>query len=534
MRTLRFTLFTLFALAYERLGWSAWSMDRKEAQCRPVADALGDADRRRGGADKALQVARLAVTWCALLAVLLPLRAAAQSSYGLDSGYDVATAAVDEPAAHGRPGPAGPFTLATQGCPQAHCDARMSDNVQMELPLGWDVGTVRRSDLGRMALWGLGCSGNGAVTACSFANPSGPNLVVYDFDGNRLWNSDALGSLAVSSAPLVGADSGVIAVDDSRAMRFDAAGGVIWETETVGGTPMSPVITASGILVLATGGGPVSAYESATGELVGTLTIREGPSDPHFFDTGNTPCVIGDRAYVLAERSEDGENPNNEGRLVALDVTAAGLAEAWSFLFRTPTRASPLCIDDTLYFDGYVYPESDAAPAPIILAVRDLGDSAELLWTYEVLGDGAIRASFAEDPRGGLWFFSDLDSDLIRLETGTGPATELQRIDLNQLIGARRDYYPRSTMTVAGTATNPYMLVSAAPSGRLGPSFLLAVNLVTGALEWKTPLHWFAPIDALYWQGQYTITADGAKTRVVFSRGGIPGGVLAVGNRWQR
>src|SRR5262245_26323627 len=58
------------------------------------------------------------------------------------------------------------------GCPMAHCDPQMTDLVKLPPPSG-DVGVVwhRLESAGEIAgsRLGLGCSGNGQITACTFS-----------------------------------------------------------------------------------------------------------------------------------------------------------------------------------------------------------------------------------------------------------------------------------------------------------------------------------------------------------------------------
>lgn len=142
------------------------------------------------------------------------------------------------------------FWIGRTGCPMAHCDRAMSDQVRLRVP-GPRARILWRDQFHKRSLYGLGCSSNSRVAACTFFHLFKPNLVVYDFDGNIKWDSGSLlGPFAATSAPIVAIDGSVIAADASKLIRFDNDGNVIWKTRTPGGIPISPVITRSGIVIL--------------------------------------------------------------------------------------------------------------------------------------------------------------------------------------------------------------------------------------------------------------------------------------------
>src|SRR5688572_30401692 len=91
------------------------------------------------------------------------------------------------------------FTLASSGCPMAHCDFAMSDRVRMPAPLGPMV--VRWIDTAASgANIGIGCASNGSIAACALGGTAapGPYLKVYDANG-LLWSSSILDSTAFTS-----------------------------------------------------------------------------------------------------------------------------------------------------------------------------------------------------------------------------------------------------------------------------------------------------------------------------------------------
>ena len=420
-----------------------------------------------------------------------------------------------------RPTGAQDFVLGGQGCPMAHCDVRMSDLANLPAP-GANVGVVWRREADRGSLSGLGCSSNGTVVACTLIGTGGDNLVVYDYDGNRLWGSGSvLNETTPTSAPIVAVDGSVIVADDLHVVRFDPQGTVVWNTPTPGGNPISPVLTDNGHVVLASFAGPISAYDLATGALVGALPIRKfglfGPT----FSTTNTPCVRGNRVYVLVEK--DGANLSNEGRLVAVDVSASGLRLAWQVGYGARSATSPLAIGDTIYFVGDRPAGGFGMKEPTVIAVRDLGNQGEVVWTRPVQPPFSVLAAMAQDPRGGMWFFPAGDENLIRLDAGDGH--EIERIGVDALVGEPAFHVPGSAITIAGTAANPVLLVSA--KSFRGTSYVLAVDLAARTLLWKALVSAQSALNHGSTSGQFPVMTRNGSPRVVYSTYDL--GVFAVG-----
>ena len=256
-----------------------------------------------------------------------------------------------------------PFRLPWFGCPMAHCDPTMSDRVILRAPTTvsseWSDNSAASEDAG------LGCSGTASVAVCSFGPPKDragrPQLKAYDPSGNILWHSaDVLNGSAWTSVPLLSRTGEAIAADDQVLVRFSATGKVVWKTATPGGRPISPTLTRNGAVVLATAGGPLSAYKSDTGELVGLLDLSETLKGLRGrFETTNTPGARGNRVYISTEfKLQDGSpDPNHHARLYAVDVDPskdpqASLRVAWFYEFGARSGASPLVIDNRIYFDG--------------------------------------------------------------------------------------------------------------------------------------------------------------------------------------
>src|SRR5690349_1662639 len=213
------------------------------------------------------------------------------------------------------------FAPAGQGCPMSHCAPTMDDRVRLDAPRS--IETTRFDATAASAAQGLGCSANGAVAICTSgdrtANRDRPYLKAYDGGGRVLWDSGkALNSWAWTSVPIVDEAGGAIAADDTALVRFDPQGRLLWSTKTPGGAPISPTQTGDGTVVLATSGGPVSAYDPGSGRRLATLDLRatlDGRSGR--FDTTNTPSARGNRIYVSTElHLDDGRaDPGHHARL---------------------------------------------------------------------------------------------------------------------------------------------------------------------------------------------------------------------------
>lgn len=405
------------------------------------------------------------------------------------------------------------------GCPMAHCDAAMSDRVRMRAPVSvapaWFDGETASKDTG------LGCSGNAIIAVCTFGgSPDGsarPHLKAYSADGRVLWDSGTvLNATAWTSVPIVTRRGAVIAADDTSLVRFEAGGQVRWRTPTPGGRPISPTVTSSGTIVLATIGGPVSAYDPDTGEHLATLDLREtlgGLSGR--FETTNTPGARGNRIYVSTEfKLEDGSaDPNHHARLYAIDVEDKRLSIAWYFEFGARSGASPLVIGDLIVFDGD-RASADGAFAPRFFAIRDEGPAPSLVWQYEPGGPGA--ASAARDPRGGLWVFALGGGRLTRLSERDGAV--LQTIDLpvvSGVSGAR----PWSAMGMAfGASGQPVLIVSAqTPSA----PYVMAIDVASEMLVWKHALSEDVYGDLPRGQWPIVVRSDGARVLVFTTRNGV-------------
>jgi len=416
--------------------------------------------------------------------------------------------------------------VAPQGCGMAHCDRDLSDAVRLPPPRGSAVARWHDLEAGG-SQYGLGCSSNGSVAVCTFANSSDgpPNVKAYSIDGLQLWSSPLLGKSAAASAPIVDRSGGAIVADSASVVRYDARGAVLWTTATPGGTPISPNITDNGAVVLAAFNGPMSTYDLASGAALGILWLTDtlvvdGQSVPGFFDTLNTPAVSGNRVYVSTQfhRSVEGP-PIPRGRLYAIDVARpdpagpAQLTVAWYFEFVAPSGASPLLIPDgprpVLYFDG---DGSDpATPRPTFFAVRDHGSTYSVRWQAQL--PGKVLAAAARDPRGGLWLWTGNSTKLLRLSLLTGAVRET--LDVDALVNEPDLHMPTSPMSISMAGAAPVMILCAWTKTTTGSSYLIAIDLTPATLLWKIPLG-STPDSVAFGQYPILLGAD-AQSIVVFS-----------------
>jgi outer membrane protein assembly factor BamB len=421
------------------------------------------------------------------------------------------------------------FELASRGCPMAHCDNNLSDLVRLPAPDGPVELVWHREELaGERAgtEFGLGCSGNSRVVACSYFSDEDA-LVVYDYDGNRLWSSgDLFNDTARNSVPLLSALGEVIMADDRRVIRFAPDGQIDWQTPLpFGGRPVSPVLTDSGVLIMATVAGPVYAVDSANGGLLGTLFVRKAPDDPGFFETINTPAVRGNRVYVSMHHQVAGHpDPDVLAWLVAIDVSRGAdnvLTVAWHYEFGGFSGASPTRIGNILLFDGD-RPKPGTGPInPHLFAVVDTQDGPVELWRRPT--SSRLLASVNLDPRPpiGLWHFIQYSPYLIHRSILSGRVKKF--LNVNKLLGVSEGYVVSSATSIAGAGDRPVMLVTASLlSG--GPCYLLAVDLARGSLLWKLKITEF-PGD--FAASQFPILMGEEGPRLILTS--FNGGARAVG-----
>lgn len=454
---------------------------------------------------------------------------------------------------------ADPFVLAKQGCPMAHCDGQLSDLSNQAIPEQPD-GQAAYRPYWRGSALGLGCSGNGKNVACTymplraacdelaeFEDYSIPAMAVYAYSGEPVWyawdkvNEKSLFNCTAGySVPLVAEDGGIIATDNVRIIRFDKDGNIVWRTThnpdgSIGGIPISPVITDSGIIILASINGQIYVYDSRNGEQLAVAYIMSKdlilPADqlpPEYFDrffiTRNTvaqsPQFV-NRLYIVSHY----KNYTDLGRLFAIDLDltdpAYPLSIAWSYKFGGPSGASPLVINDMIFFDGDTgpYPEAAASPHGVlhIFGIKDLGDDFSEQWTREVAVE-EIPASMARDPVQGFWYYGSEETGVTHLDLNGVPIGEPFDIDAAIAVDERYKHRPFSAMTVGLTSQGgPALIVSA---GAMPPddweagcrniscsTYVVAIDTVSRELIWKVRLSAYPAFSVA---SQFPIVTDDA------------------------
>lgn len=392
------------------------------------------------------------------------------------------------------------FQPAPTGCAMAHCDPSMSDVVRLWPPRDPAVTVVARDTAAAGSGKGLGCSSNGTVAVCAYKATDGNTVIAYDAAGARLWTSGTLlNSTAQYSVPVVNAAGEVIAADDQRLIRFTADGEVAWSVAHAGGAPISPVL-AGGTIILATAGGPVSAYDSTDGRLLSALTVTAQAGDA--YETTNTPCVAGTRLYVsMHKRTAPGY-----GALVAIDI-GPPLRVAWTYGFGGPSGASPLCTASGVHFD--TAGPSPGVAAPQAVGLRDDGASYTVL--YSATTPAATLASFAADPRRDGYWVMPYRYRYVQKRSFSGEV--IDSLDIPVLVGdSEFPNLPMSAITMAGTDTDPVMLIGTTHIDR-GSAYVVAIDLNTRARLWRVRITDYAP-DRMFSQFPIVIAADGRR-RVV-------------------
>ena len=447
------------------------------------------------------------------------------------------------------------FILPEWGGGMAHCDPSLSDYISLPVPKNNVEILWHRSELlgEKAGSKGNGIAGNGEIAACTYSGLK-DNLVIYDYEGNRLWSSgDLLNVFAFFSAPMVDIHGQVIACDNRVVLKVDTFdcdndGDIVeWVSEIpYGGLPFSPVITEDGTLIIATDRGPVYAYNITDGSLIGWKFLGEDEQihpiyrilnidDPGFFSTINTPCVNGNRIYVSTQYKGPLGFPTllHHARLYAVDIDADNpnigdrLTERWYFEYGGPSQASPTFINNTIYFDGNRENPSLFSDMHIF-AITDKGNHWEEKWRKDYLYQ--TLATFSYDPRGGFWYVDSYLSSGKLVHFSTEDGSILEEIDIDELVNEDGRHVPTSVMTICGNATNPILIVSASSLGKFkANSYIIAIDLeANNSLIWKVKLFEGFSISMDFAFGQYTILIKDKHPRVVFAS--FRNGVWAIGS----
>lgn len=368
--------------------------------------------------------------------------------------------------------------VGTPGCPMAHCDPQMSDTVRLSVPISGTSLGMPGTDHGGSFI-GLGCSSDGQMTfACSFARmprlrERKDNVVIYDRQGQPVWSSgDRLGALAAGSAPVIATDGTVYATDDERLIRVSPNRKDVEElVYPTAALPISPVPVGNGHLLIASKKtsktAPLMLVDATEMKIIASVVLSNPSRRGSQLETFNTPAVSldGKRAYVSTYEVDASGNETGEGFLVALDLDVAAkiaskrIRTAWLFPFKSPTGASPTVLKGSIYFDAKF---GDLAGLDTYaVAVKDEGSKGTLLWKQ--LMKGEVGASFAVDPRGGVWAFALGQPELLRLDAATGNILQTISVDSfrpSDFTGAK--LCPSSAVTVYGNAAKPVLVFGAA------------------------------------------------------------------------
>lgn len=406
------------------------------------------------------------------------------------------------------------FVVGNKGCPMAHCDQRMTGAVNQPVPPGPGISRFFQDNSGSGSGFGLGCTSNTKVVACTYQGLASPTLVVYNADGVKMWDSGFhLNGSASASAAIVADDGGIVAADSRNVVRFSPTGSVIWKKRFNGGLPISPNYTDNGAIVVAGSDGTIAAYRVSDG--FAFTPIRLGDANG-FFQTRNSPAVRGNRMYV----SLDHEANENVGRLVAIDVNTSAtngvyLTVAWTHDFTGPSGGTPLIFGDTIIFDGASTNDTSTGATPFLRCVQDKGAAAVTLWTQ--IMPGPVKAAPTLDPRGGFWTFPARGS-LMRFSTSPSSPTSsaptlLQTIDLHALTGEAGTQSPSSAMVMAdGLNGDPVMIVGIMSrpdgSGPTGASMVAAIDVKNTRLLWRDIV---SPTSQTVVISQFVITKSNAQ-----------------------
>jgi hypothetical protein len=473
------------------------------------------------------------------------------------------------------------FPLPPWGGGMVHCDPQLTDNIRLPVPTANatdNIGEIwYRHEFGgeKYGTYGNGISGNGRIAAASFGLYDffgtrfnrNDNLILYDYDGNRLWSSGywrwfnhteypwSLDPSACGSVPMVDRYDRVVACDMEKIILVNASDHhnirVDWVSyfppirlsllhPSMPPVPLSPNILENSTIIVPTFGGSLYAFDVRTGTRLASISFWDNSSsESHHYGTQNSACVQGNRVYLTAQFPTPNllgrYRGNISGRLYAIDVDPDAtnqsdiLKVAWYYSYPGQGQASPTLINHTVYFDAFNgnYTTLDGSNRdPRIYAVYTNGT---LRWKRNYPNITAF--SFAMDPRGGFWyndmgvpFYGGGGRQLVHFSTENGSI--LEELNVSTLLHDTERVYPVSCMTIGGTATDPIMIVSANHFLFHPGKYIIAINLSNHEVLWKVPI--MSPLNFNTCDGQYTILNESGHYRVLFST--MTGGVMAIGS----
>ena len=443
------------------------------------------------------------------------------------------------------------FTIPPWGGAMIHSDRHLSDYIDLPVPtndveilwINYELAGEKKGTLG------TGQSSNGKIAACTWGSPlpkpfDSDNLVVYDYNGNRIWQSNDLFNLfAQVNTPLVSMENKIIACDDQYLRMIDPYnnddGEFLWEEsiDMLVESPLSPTLTENSVILLPSIGLSGSLYAF---DLDNNGNFLDFWSDVDNYIAMNSICVNGNRVYILVHKFKL-PPANSSSRLYAIDITKTSghvFSEAWCFEYDGLSQASPTYIDGTIYFDRYkeTAPDDD----PYLYAIIDNGDSYSKKWTNDtdtiITCGSKTNFSLTYDPRGGIWYQEHDAGKLCRYCLNNG--TQLDEIIVDELIdeydllGQRLHFKTMSPMVICSGGLHPVMLVSANTPLWTYPikRYVIAIRLEQNdnQLLWKVLVdddEWLNYIGSLY-----TVLMDESwqNPRIICAK--YKGGVMAIGS----
>ncbi len=275
---------------------------------------------------------------------------------------------------------------------------------------------------------------------------------------------------------------------------------------------------------------------------------------------GGVPLTTDHSTLTTVFVSASGIADQTEGRLFAVDVfTDTTMQVAWgdedygeaatSFVatpltlttllsYTGPSGASPLVLSPAppthphpiILFDGGL--EVGGNVVPHIIAVEDDPNGPEILWTRPM--SGVMATSYALDLRDmgtgkeTMWTFTRWASEetpvyadhkyLYRFSIANGTPIG-DPIDVNDLVEETGTYVPSSAISIAGTESDPVLIVAVTKFFRFNnrdhpvSTYVIAINLI--GEENEPELRW--KVATPYTTGQYPITVDEITEELVFA-----------------
>ncbi len=447
------------------------------------------------------------------------------------------------------------MALDTSPCPMAHCSAGLDGNQNLSIPTNAAKQAWQYAQKSVVFSTALGCSTGRHIIVCSGTKVPVNNqydlgyVFALDLKGHLLWDSRRLlNAFSGGGAPLLDSQDNVYVSDNNWIVSFTPEGVVRWQTPNPAKAVLVSLnLLSSGYLVGqagldAQGRGLIVTINPQTGAIADRVDLTDTVNGvPGEWGTSNTVSVVGNRLYTVTQfvpSSQSAANLPHYGRLYAVDVDADGhLHPVWSFPFQGPSGASPLAIagsqGTTIYFDGtgtMVGAQQDVT----LLAVRDAGSSASLLWSRDLTRDfnipypttapaPGIQATPAHDPRGGIWVWSEFDHRVMRFDEETGQTIEA--LDMANLTGDA-NAQPDGVSTIVPNGGKPVMIIGMLASPQRLNS-VLAIDLTTHTVLWSIPVGIGVNI-APYGQFPLATASDGTTLMIVpISDGTVHGYALS-------